>query len=300
MSVKFVDDIHEKVHEFYDKSRDQLVQNYPGIRLDLIKSAINDYLPLMAIKSPYLFDHYFVSHRNHPLQDFFDKLLEGVPLEYITGKAYFYRLAFEVNKDVLIPRSETEILVEKAVAELKKYSGEEVPKLIDVGTGSGAIAISILQDATTPVKAIASDISSKALKVAKRNYFNLQFTIMPESELTFIKSDRLYDIDEQFHMIVSNPPYIKNVSDRDLVHSQVLKYEPHLALFLEDDTYDDWFAIFFTQVKNKLFSEGVFIMEGHEHHLQKLKRLAQAVGLVSVEVLQDYTQRDRFLFAKKG
>lgn len=300
MSTQFVDDIHQKIHDFYEDSRDELTKNYPGIRLDIIKSAINDYLPLMAIKSPYLFDHYFVSHKNNPLQDFFEKLTAGVPLEYITGKAYFFNSAFEVNKHVLIPRSETEILVELAADHLKKYKGEEVPKILDVGTGSGVIIISLLQEVNTPVKAMASDVSRDALAVAKRNYFNLEYTIPKETELHFIESDRLEKINEKFHLIVSNPPYIKRNEDESLVHPQVFKYEPHLALFLNDENYDEWFKKFFKQIFEQLHNEGVFLMEGHEHHLTHLQSLAEDQGFINCKIIQDYTQRDRFLVVTKG
>ena len=102
-----------------------------------------------------------------------------------------------------------------------------------------------------------------------------------------------------FDLIVSNPPYIKAKADRLKVHSQVEKFEPHLALFLKDEEYDSWFKEFFNEVFDKLKPGGIFWMEGHEDHLQELAKMAQDTGFVDVKIDQDLTNRDRFLRATK-
>jgi len=104
---------------------------------------------------------------------------------------------------------------------------------------------------------------------------------------------------EKFHVILSNPPYIKEENDREFVHNQVDSFEPHLALYLKDEIYDLWFVDLFKQVHHSLYEEGVFLMEGHEDHLENLAIICQNAGFSSVEVLQDYTNRNRFILAKK-
>jgi release factor glutamine methyltransferase len=107
--------------------------------------------------------------------------------------------------------------------------------------------------------------------------------------------DRLNDISEKQHLIVCNPPYIKAKQDKASVHSQVAKFEPEVALYLEDDLYEDWFKDFFKDILNKLYQEGVFLMEGHEDHLDSLRDLAIEVGFKRSTVLFDLAGEKRFL-----
>lgn len=119
-------------------------------------------------------------------------------------------------------------------------------------------------------------------------------------QLSFlIETDRLEGVTEKFDLIVSNPPYIKEVEDVDSVHPQVMKYEPHGALFLKASEYDTWFKTFMNQCIECLHERGLLLMEGHENHLENLSQLAQNAGFIDVEVLKDYTNRDRFLRARK-
>lgn len=102
-----------------------------------------------------------------------------------------------------------------------------------------------------------------------------------------------------FDLIVSNPPYIKKDADLKEVHPQVALFEPHLALFLEDATYDEWFKDFFESIFKNLSDNGVSLIEGHENHLEDLATLAKTIGFKEAVVIQDYTQRNRFLKLKK-
>ncbi len=287
--------------DFYKEQKEHLGTMYPGLSLARLKQELENYSITLQLGGDDLFDSLYVPSLNNPFTIFFERLQLGIPLEYIRGKAYFYRSEFSVNSDVLIPRSETEILVEKAVLEIKTWEkkSDEKLKIADIGTGSGAIVLSVLQELNRPAYCVATDISKAALKVARRNFFNLRYTIARQSELNIIKTDRMTDIHEKFHVIVSNPPYIKEKLDRENVHSQVESFEPHLALYINDESYEEWFDKLFSQVHSRLFEEGVFIMEGHEDHLNNQAKQIEKLGFSKVEVIQDYTGRDRFLIARK-
>jgi release factor glutamine methyltransferase len=284
---------------FYETEKKSLLSNYPGLTLHRLKQDIKLHAFLNGVDSEELFDFPYLPHRNHPLTVFFDKLKVGTPLEYITGYAYFYRSIFKVTSDVLIPRSETEILVELATQEIQRNFRNKKCRIADIGTGSGAIALSLLMEESVTLDMVASDISDKALRLAQENFFNQRYTIPPQHKATFIKSDRLKSIEGPFDLILSNPPYIKKTADFPEVHHQVAVFEPHLALFLEDAEYDQWFDEFFTSIYEKLSPQGLSLIEGHERHLESQAELALKIGFREAVVIKDYTQRNRFLKLKK-
>ncbi len=284
--------------DFYNEEKKSLLHHYPGITLHRLKQD----LELFAINSGLgLEDFYetiYLPSLNNPLSKFFTQLNAGIPLEYIAGEAFFYRSSFKVTTDVLIPRSETEILVELAAQALKNYKNKKC-RLIDIGTGSGAIILSLMTEEGATLEAVASDISEKALSVARLNFFHQRYMIPSKHSLKFVKSDRLESIEGEFDLILSNPPYIKKTADFNQVHSQVAAHEPHLALFLDDQSYDQWFQKFFESIYKKLSDTGVSLVEGHENHLEALALMAKAIGFSKVDVIKDYTHRSRFLKLKK-
>lgn len=273
--------------KFFEENHDFLIENYPGLKVSRLLEECAPYLKPNEFFSP---------QKGEAVTRIFNKISQGVPLEYINQKKYFYNSEFLVTPDVLIPRSETEILVEQAVEELQAF---DHPKFIDIGTGSGAIALSILQELKNPSTAFFADIDEKALKVAKKNAFTLGFTYNPKSSLQFIVADRL-DIDEDdFDLIVSNPPYIMESEAIKFVHKNVHKYEPHLALYLSDEDYYQWFKTLFGQAFTKLKNGGIFLMEGSENHLNILGDIARDVGFMEIELKNDYSEKLRFLRMKK-
>lgn len=154
------------------------------------------------------------------------------PYQYITGRQEFYGLEFEVTPDVLIPRPETEILVEEAIRELNKLNQLNKPnelRFCEIGVGSGCISVSILKNVPTAT-AVATDISAEAIAVARRNAEKHGVL----NRLEFLHGDLFADMTEKFDMIVSNPPYIP---DRDLegLQLEVRDHEPHSALFAGND-----------------------------------------------------------------
>lgn len=294
-----IEKLENHVQTFFTNEKKWLLKNYPGLTLYRLKNDIKLYAFLNGVDSEDFFSFAYIPCHSNPITIFFEKLKKGIPLEYITGFSYFYRSYFKVTPDVLIPRSETEILVELASLEIQKNFNNKKCRMVDVGTGSGAIALTLMMEDYAILDIIASDVSDKALSLAKENFFNLNFAISAKHNINFIKSDRLIDIEGTFDLILSNPPYIKIDSDINEVHSQVISHEPKLALFLDDNTYDRWFEDFFKSIFQKLSSEGISLIEGHEKHLEGLCQMAKKLGFTKVEMIKDYTNRNRFLKLRK-
>ena len=152
---------------------------------------------------------------------FNEYLYNNKPIQYLIGKTCFYGYDFIVNSDVLIPRFETEELVENIIYRIDKYFKEKTIDIVDVGTGSGCIAITLAKEIKN-ANVTATDISSKALNVAKQNALNLDVNI------NFIEGDMLEPIHAKFDILVSNPPYIP---DSEVVDPLVKDNEPNIALF---------------------------------------------------------------------
>ena len=212
--------------------------------------------------------------------------MQGVPLAYLMEFAEFYHHRFFVNPSVLIPRPETELLVDLIVKEFKG----KCSNVLDIGTGSGVILLSLLA-AGVGTHGIGGDISSGALEVAKINTARLKLS----EQVSLIQSDRFEKIKSSFDLIVSNPPYIKVKSHRSLVQDNVHQFEPHEALYLPDTEYEKWFETFFKEIHSHLNPGGVFFMEGHELEVVHQKELLERLGFKEVKVLKDYANRDRFL-----
>jgi release factor glutamine methyltransferase len=161
------------------------------------------------------------------LRGFVKRRFTGEPIQYIVGETEFYGLDFEINRDVLIPRPETEHLVEKAIA---LATGFAQPNILDVGTGSGAIAITLAQELPA-AQVVATDIASSALAVARRNAVRHGVT----ERVKFVEGDLFGPVPgRQFDLIVSNPPYVPQ-TDRDSLAVEVRDFEPALALFAAAD-----------------------------------------------------------------
>ncbi len=159
-----------------------------------------------------------------------ERRLAGEPMQYIFGEAEFYRLPFRVTPDVLIPRPETEHVVEKVLELAKSFAA---PRIVDVGTGSGAIAVALAHELPAAI-VTATDLSAAALNVAQEN---AQRNGVAE-RVRFLEGDLLAPVaGEQFDMVVSNPPYV-SVADRASLAVEVRDYEPQQALFAGADGLD--------------------------------------------------------------
>lgn len=270
----------------YFKENEQLLsKNYPGLNPRILINTFCEYFKTSPEKA-------MILDLKHP---FFKKLEEGIPLEYITNESFFFNSLFYVNPSVLIPRDETEVLVEKA---LELVNAKQIKSIADVGCGSGCVAISILSESSTPLKAYATEISSQALEVAKINLFRHKSRMPSGSSLSLLEGDRLKPLRESVDMVVSNPPYIDNVEGKTGVHHQADAFEPELALYIKHEEYEHWFEEFFKQVVEKLNPGGVFLMEGHEDKLEAQRQMALRY-FKKAQTLNDLTGATRFLLAFK-
>ena len=210
--------------------------------------------------------------------------LNNVPVDKIFNKAYFYGYKFMVNENVLTPRPESEMLVEKALKYIKENDYKTV---LDLCTGSGCLAIAVKKNAE--VEMSASDISQKALTVAKQNAKNLQ------AEVNFIRSNMFEKIEGTFDLIISNPPYIDTdeIEELDL---EVQNYDPHLALD-GGELGLKFYNIIHDNLRKHLNDNGMIIMEIGEDQKELLISLFNDFNLV--ESLQDLAGNDRVLIFKK-
>ena len=212
---------------------------------------------------------------------------EDVPLSHLVGFEYFYDRKYKVTKDVLSPRMETEELIYKVI-EYVNASNKNKFKILDLCTGSGIIAITLKKELEqVSVDVIASDISEEAIEVAKENAQSHDATIK------FIKSDIFNNIDNKFDIIVSNPPYIDR-KDEVTMQDNVLKYDPHLALFAEEEGMYFYRKII-EQANDYLNENGVIFFEIGYDQKDKIIKLADMNGY-SAEVYKDINGRDRMAF----
>lgn len=220
------------------------------------------------------------------IEEAIKQLNQGIPVQYIVGNVDFYGYEFKVNKNVLIPRFETEELVNRTINYIKQYIPN--PKIVDLGTGSGCIAITLSKELDISVDAV--DISDKALEVAKQN------NEMNKSKVTFYQGNMLEPLNKKYNVIISNPPYIsRNEEIQDLVKNN----EPELALYADNDGLYYYEEI----LKNASnYLEEKFIIAFEIGYLQgeKIKDLAlKYLNNINVSIEKDLSEKDRFVFINK-
>ena len=249
-------------------------------------------LMYMLDESTQLFSNSFSEQLSQENEEKYFSLIEkhikeDVPLSHLVGFEYFYDRKYKVTKDVLSPRMETEELIYKVI-EYVNASNKNKFKILDLCTGSGIIAITLKKELEqVSVDIIASDISEEALEVAKENSQSHDATIK------FIKSDIFNNIDDKFDIIVSNPPYIDR-KDEVTMQDNVLNYDPHLALFAEEEGMYFYRKII-EQANDYLNENGVIFFEIGYDQKDKIIKLADMNGY-SAEVYKDINGRDRIAF----
>lgn len=218
-----------------------------------------------------------------------EELKKEVPIQYLLGKTHFYGLEFEVNEHVLIPRPETEELVEWVINENKAIDKKKKIKILDIGTGSGCIAISLAKNLPN-AEVYAIDVSKKALETAKRNAISnkveIIFMLKNVLELEVLKSN--YDI------IVSNPPYVRNL-EKEEIKKNVLDYEPHLALFVEDNDALIFYRKIADLAKKNLLENGQLYFEINQYLGKEMTDLLEEMNFKSIELRKDIYDNDRMI-----
>jgi len=217
-----------------------------------------------------------------------DRRLAGEPIQYIIGECEFYGMPFRVNKDVLIPRPETEHVVEKV---LELAASFERPRIVDVGTGSGAIAIA-LAHSLPAAQLTAIDVSGAALSVARENAERNRMT------LRLLEGDLLAPVaGEQFEFVVSNPPYVADL-DRETLAVEVREYEPALALFAGPHGLDIYRRLT-TLAYDAVVPGGFALFEIGHGQAAAIAELFSTAGFTNIQFTKDLQGIDRVISAQR-
>ena len=220
------------------------------------------------------------------LRDWVKRRLTKEPLQYITGACEFYGREFIITPDVLIPRPETERLIDIA---LTKLNAVKSPKILDIGTGSGCIAITMAKE-RPDAKVVGVDNSIRALKIAERNSIHLEVTEYSFIEMNILKSTPK----GMFDLLISNPPYISKKEIPELM-KDVIGFEPESAL----TDYSDGLTFYkrFSEIAPKIVhNNSLLILEvGLKEHPQKVYDIFFDQGYTSIELIKDYNGDDRVI-----
>ena len=222
------------------------------------------------------------------LDDNVSQLMDYVPIQYVLGKAQFYGREFIVNQNVLIPRQETEELINEIIIDNKR------PELsvLDIGTGSGCIGITLAMEMKRPILT-ALEIDGAAIEIAKENADRY------DVRMEFVQSDILQteNLPEMYDIIVSNPPYVTE-SEKSIMHQNVLKFEPHNALFVPNEDPLIFYRKIIELGRNHLNKDGKLYFEVNERFGNQLVALLGENGYASSRLIQDLNGKNRILKAR--
>lgn len=245
----------------------------------------------LQVKKEYLITHdlqEIVAVQEQQYSCYLKRIVEGTPLQYITKQQEFMKLEFYVNKEVLIPRADTEILVEEAIKIAKK---QEQAKVLDLCTGSGAIGISIAKYVKES-EVVLADISKKALQIAKRNAKKNQV----EEQIQIVETDLFTNISSSFDIIVSNPPYIKTEEIKSLAKD--VQSQPILALDGGTDGLEFYKKII-REAYHYLKPNGYLCLEiGYEQKEQVIQLLEEVKQYKEIRGKKDLGGNDRIVIAR--
>ncbi len=287
---RFVKNIIMQLKQYKSYFSEQLKSVYPQTEIDtFFFFLIDEYLELKRIDLTLRPDFEISSDKRILLDEALVRLKKEEPIQYILTKTEFYGLPFKVNQNTLIPRPETEELVEWIINEIDK--NQESLSILDIGTGTGCIPISLkkhLPKAT--VNAI--DVSEEALKIAKQN------AILNKVEISFIHQDILKTekLSAKFDIIISNPPYVRELEKVE-IKNNVLKNEPHLALFVEDNNPLIFYKKIADLAKNSLTKTGLLFFEINQYLGIETVEMLKNKGFTHIELRKDLFGNNRMIKA---
>ncbi|MGQ3678194.1 peptide chain release factor N(5)-glutamine methyltransferase [Tenacibaculum discolor] len=269
---------------------EQLKSVYPQTEIDtFFFFLIEEYLELKRIDLTLRPDFEISSYKRILLDEALVRLKEEEPIQYILTKTEFYGLPFKVNQNTLIPRPETEELVEWIINEVDK--NQESLSILDIGTGTGCIPISLKKHLPkTTVSTI--DVSEEALKIAEQN------AVLNKVEVSFMHQDILKteELSGEFDIIVSNPPYVRELEKVE-IKNNVLKNEPHLALFVEDNNPLIFYKKIADLAKNSLTKTGLLFFEINQYLGLETVEMLKNKGFTQIELRKDLFGNDRMIKA---
>ena len=274
--------------DFKNKMKSTLSSIYESDELNSIFYLISEeYLQIPRSKILLADEIELDSKKQKLFLDALDRLKKNEPVQYVLGKTAFMDLEFKVNSSVLIPRPETEELVRLMLKE--DLDGKEI---LDIGTGSGCIAISLAKNLPN-AKVSAIDISEDALKVAKEN------AKLNNVNINFINADIFdYKSEKKFDIIVSNPPYVTE-SEKPLIKSNVLDFEPESALFVGDKDALKYYESIFKFGHKFVKSDGSLFFEINENYHTELENICKTNGFTNIIFGLDFNKKKRYLLINK-
>lgn len=271
---------HKELDQLYPKEEVDsmfylVIEHFLGLERFIL--AINPSIVISKEEEQYLFESLSKLKKEHPIQ-------------YILGETTFLDMRFLVNEHVLIPRLETEELINWVLDDHQNL--KKILDVIDIGTGSGCIAVSLAKF-NPNLKVSAIDISKSALALAKKN------ALGNDVEVEFIQADilKVSSLNRKYDIIVSNPPYVREMEKVDM-RNNVLMYEPHMALFVTDEEPLLYYKAIVKLASNNLTSNGLIYMEINQYLGKEVRKLMQEYSFTEIEIRKDIFGNDRMIKGK--
>ena len=292
------------IKQYREHFNESLKHLYPTSEIDSFFFLIlEEYMDLKRIDVVLKSDFYLDKKSLNLMQIATKQLEQEIPIQYIIGKTEFFGLPFNVNKEVLIPRPETEELVEQVLNEISIIktcktstdlaSKEKQFKILDIGTGSGCIAISLKKQLPSS-EISAMDVSDKALRVANKN------ALLNQLDINFIHQDILKTnyLDKLYNVIVSNPPYVRELEKKE-IKNNVLNNEPHLALFVDNKNPLLFYNKIAELAKKFLTKNCQLHFEINQYLGKETIKLLAEKGFKNIQLKKDIFGNDRIVTAFK-
>ena len=274
--------------------KNELIDVYPNNEIDsFFFLLIDEYLGLQRIDTVLKPDFKIDELELSILKNALKRLKKEEPIQYIIGKTEFYGYPFLVDENTLIPRPETEELVEWVLQEVEswKLDNRKAISILDIGTGTGCIPISLAKNLPeTNISAI--DVSKNALKVANKN------ARLNKVNVNFIELDILNtkNLPQQYNIIISNPPYVRELEKAE-IKNNVLQNEPHLALFVSDENPLVFYNKIADLAKDYLSKNGLLFFEINEYLGKETVDMLKYKGFNNIELRKDLFKNDRMIKA---
>jgi len=279
-----------KLKEIKSKFNDDLHGIYPGLEIDSFFKLLSEaYLNLSPVEIVLQADMEIEPAIQEKFSAALKRLKAYEPIQYIIGRTEFFGLPLKVNPDTLIPRPETEELVKLTLQEVAEANTAEKLRILDIGTGAGCIAVALAKN-LPDAEISAMDVSEEALKVAEEN------AKINKVDVHYFQGDILTmeSLPEKYHFIVSNPPYVR-LSEKRMMDSNVVDFEPELAIFVTDEDPLLFYRKIAQLAKRQLTENGKLIFEINEYLGEDLLALIIDEGFENIHLIKDIYGKNRML-----
>lgn len=282
-----------KIQEILTNIREQLGNTFSqNERVQVSKMLLMNYLDIQNSEILLKKDEEVSDEIIDRIEKDLKRINDGEPVQYVIGTTYFYGFEMKIDSRALIPRPETEELVDWVFKELQKKQNKS-PKILDVGTGSGCIALA-LQAGLPNGEIHGTDVNQKALDLAIENAMAMELKVDFEQADALNLSEKYKN---KWDIIVSNPPYIPQ-KDKTTMQAHVLEHEPHSALFVPDNDALKFYKAIAEYAKYHLNKEGKLFFEIHENLAVKVKEILSSKGFSKIELRKDLQGKNRMICAQ--